>query len=715
MTNLVDQQLGNYRLTSLIGQGGFADVYLAEHLHLNTRAAIKVLQVRLGETSIEQFRIEARTIASLVHPHIVRVLDFGVEHGIPFLVMDYAPGGSLRQRYPKGTLLPATSIISYAQQIADALQYAHNQHFIHRDVKPENMLLVDSDTLLISDFGLVQVAHNSNSHTMQETAGTAAYIAPEQIQGKPRLASDQYALGAIVYEWLSGAPPFQGTAIEMYAQHLHANPPSLRARVPTIPEAVEQVVLTALAKDPHQRFASIKAFAMALEQAYQTAEGNRPPSGILPPFFLPAKSGAQDYQPLYLQSRPLSRPLASSPADEMSPVGQPSLHEDATYSGNLLPEQQAFPLEMSSVSSHLTQEARSASKLLPRGNAILPAYSSAITTARQSIRTLGVINVTAIFVTFVVLLGSVGWFFSFALPRLQSRPAPKVGVHKVVPGVKTMPTVPPPPPGITFTIAPAAVSWGPNRVDVFGRGSDGALYHNYWDGSWHTFESLGGNFLYGPAVSTWGPGRLDVFAVGMDSALYHTYWDGSWHGWGDRVGGVFTSTPAAVSWGPNRIDVFDRGTDNAIWHNYWDPSGWHAFDSLGGGFVSAPAVSSWGAGRLDVFGTGGDNALYHDYWDGTWHGWTDRLAGTFTSAPAAVSWGPNRIDVFCRGTDNAIWHTAWDGTWHPFESLGGAFSSGPASAAWAAGRLDVFSIGADNALYHNYWDGNWHGWNDRLA
>jgi len=649
MANLVDQQLGNYRLTHLIGQGGFADVYLAEHLHLGTRAAIKVLQVRLGETSVAQFRTEARTVAGLVHPHIVRILDFGVENSIPFLVMDYAPGGSLRQRYPKGTILATTSIISYTQQIAEALHYAHNQQLIHRDVKPENMLLADDNILLLSDFGLVQVAHNSSSRSVQETAGTAAYIAPEQIQGKPRLASDQYALGAIVYEWLSGTPPFQGSPIEVYGQHLHAAPPSLREKVPTIPEAVESVVMTALAKDPHRRFVSIKEFAIALEQAYWTEEGKQPPrSSTLTPLYLSAKSNdriASQDQQLYLQNQ-------------------------------------------------------------------LPMYHSAVTKMGQTVRSFGVMNVSLIVLTLIVLLGSVGWFFSFALPRLQSKPFAKVSpvVHSHTP--LTSPT---PPPGIVFTVAPATVSWGPNRIDVFGRGSDGAIYHNYWDGSWHTFESLGGNFLYGPAVSSWGAGRLDVFAVGADSAIYHNYWDGIWHGWADRLGGVFTSTPAAVSWGLNRIDVFARGTDNAIWHNYWDTDGWHAFDSLGGVFVSAPAVSSWGAGRLDVFGTGSDNALYHNYWDGAWHGWNDRLAGTFTSAPAAVSWGPNRLDVFVRGTENAIWHTAWDGAWHPLEALGGAFSTGPASAAWAAGRLDVFCIGADSALYHNYWDGNWHGWNDRLT
>src|SRR5450432_763101 len=150
MPNLVDQRLGNYRLINLIGQGGFADVYLGEHLHLGTRAAIKVLQMRVGSTGIEQFRTEARTIASLVHPHIVRVLDFGVQQDIPFLVMDYAPGGSVRQRYPEGSLVPIASVISYTKQIAAALQHAHDQHFIHRDVKPGNMLLLNENTLLLS-------------------------------------------------------------------------------------------------------------------------------------------------------------------------------------------------------------------------------------------------------------------------------------------------------------------------------------------------------------------------------------------------------------------------------------------------------------------------------------------------------------------------------------------------------------------------------------
>src|SRR5215469_12604361 len=118
MSDRVGQQLGNYRLVHLIGRGSFAEVYLGEHLHLNTQAAIKVLRAHLTSEGSEQLRTEARTMARLVHPHIVRVLEFGVEDGIPFLIMEYAPNGTLRQRHPKGTLMPLDAVVSYVKQVA---------------------------------------------------------------------------------------------------------------------------------------------------------------------------------------------------------------------------------------------------------------------------------------------------------------------------------------------------------------------------------------------------------------------------------------------------------------------------------------------------------------------------------------------------------------------------------------------------------------------
>src|SRR5436309_3006716 len=269
MADRVGQHFGNYRLVRLLGQGGYAEVYLGQHLRLNQQAAIKVLHAHLTETEAEHFQQEAQTISTLVHPSIIRVFDYDVQDGVPFLVMDYAPNGSLRRRYPKGSPVPLPQIVSCVKQVADALQFAHEQKFIHRDVKPENMLLGRREEVLLSDFGLAAVAHSSASLSVQEAPGSLPYMAPEQIEGYACAASDQYALGVVAYEWLCGSRPFEGSVTEVTVQHLRLPPPLLRERVSTISAEMEQVVLRALAKEPKERFASVQDFAVALEQAGQ--------------------------------------------------------------------------------------------------------------------------------------------------------------------------------------------------------------------------------------------------------------------------------------------------------------------------------------------------------------------------------------------------------------------------------------------------------------
>src|SRR5713101_4953108 len=275
MNDRVGQQLGNYRLVRLIGRGSFAEVYLGEHLHLNTQAAIKVLHAHLTSEGSEQLRAEARTLARLMHPHIVRVLDFDVEDGIPFLIMEYAPNGSLRQRHPKGTQVPLDTIVSYVKQVAEALHYIHQQKLIHRDVKPENMLFGPQNEVLLIEDGSIIIAQSTRSQQAQDAAGSVTYMAPEQLMGKPRPASDQYALAVVVYEWLSGEPPFSGSVQQIASRHLSTPPPSLRTKVLTIPPAIEHVVLKALAKDPQQRFANVQAFAMTLEEAFNAESPGR--------------------------------------------------------------------------------------------------------------------------------------------------------------------------------------------------------------------------------------------------------------------------------------------------------------------------------------------------------------------------------------------------------------------------------------------------------
>lgn len=277
----IGQQLGNYRILRLLGEGGFAQVFLAEHVYLDTQAAVKVLSMQLGNGEIEWFLREARTIARLIHPNIVRVLDFGVQDGLPFLVLDYAPNGTLRQSYPRGQQLPLSTIVSCINQAAEALQYAHEEKFVHRDVKPENMLLGRRNEVLLSDFGLALVAQSTRFQGMQELAGTVAYIAPEQIQGNARPASDQYALGIVAYEWLTGQSPFRGSLTEVLSQHLTTSPPPLRQTRPDLSPAIEQVVLRALEKDYARRFASVRAFAQALEEAARVSDLSAgPPASV---------------------------------------------------------------------------------------------------------------------------------------------------------------------------------------------------------------------------------------------------------------------------------------------------------------------------------------------------------------------------------------------------------------------------------------------------
>jgi|GEM_PF-1235461 WD40 repeat protein len=267
MQNPQDYQLSRYRLLQLIGQGAFSYVYLAEHIYLKMHVALKIMRVRLPEHERVNFLKEAEIIGQLVHPHIVPAYDCGVEGEVFYLAMAYAANGSMRKRYPKRSRLAPFEVAQYVHQAADALQYAHGQNIIHCDIKPENMLLGPEGELWLSDFGLSLELPSSHSLSLQEIAGTLYYMAPEQAQGKPRFASDQYSLAAVAYEWLCGRRPFEGSYTEVLTQLMLSPVPPPRTINATIAPAVEEVVLKALAKNPDERFASVQAFAQALDAA----------------------------------------------------------------------------------------------------------------------------------------------------------------------------------------------------------------------------------------------------------------------------------------------------------------------------------------------------------------------------------------------------------------------------------------------------------------
>jgi eukaryotic-like serine/threonine-protein kinase len=267
MFDWLGQQFGSYLLTDFLGQGGFANVYLGEHVRQGTQAAIKLPRSR-SQDKVERFVKEIRTLARLNHPHIVRVLEYGVEGDLPFLAMNYARKGSLQQIYREGMLFSLNTIVSYVKQIANGLQYIHDRRLVHRDVKLGNILLGPSNTVWLSDFGIaVNIPRLFFLGESQGGAGTVDYMSPEQLQGKPCPASDQYGLGVVTYELLTGDTPFHGNSREIAEQHLYATPPRLRSRFLEITPAVERIVRRALAKDHRLRFGSVREFAVALEQA----------------------------------------------------------------------------------------------------------------------------------------------------------------------------------------------------------------------------------------------------------------------------------------------------------------------------------------------------------------------------------------------------------------------------------------------------------------
>jgi serine/threonine protein kinase len=351
MADRVGQQLGNYQLVRLLGRGGQAEVYLGEHRYLHSFAALKVLHASLDDQHSAQFLSEAQTLARLVHPSIVRVLDYTVEQGTPVLIMDYSPAGTMRQRYPVGSCLPLATVVSAVSQVASALQYAHSNHVIHRDVKPENLLLGSRDEVLLSDFGLSILAPSPELLSTQAMSGTLPYMAPEQLQGHPGFASDQYSLAIVAYEWLTGRRPFTGTQWQLIQQQLSAAPPSLRELNPAVPQGVEAVVRRALAKDPRERYVSVHGFAQALLRASQQAQEapaedsqqTLPLPSLLPPLadssselLTPSSSSPLTVTPpTFTQATALTR-RAGVPSSQ----DQARTHQASSASPSLAPEQQ---------------------------------------------------------------------------------------------------------------------------------------------------------------------------------------------------------------------------------------------------------------------------------------------------------------------------------------------------------------------------------------
>ncbi|WP_052070237.1 hypothetical protein [Streptacidiphilus albus] len=276
-----------------------------------------------------------------------------------------------------------------------------------------------------------------------------------------------------------------------------------------------------------------------------------------------------------------------------------------------------------------------------------------------------------------------------------------------------------PPVGLASGSSPVTSSWGPDELEVFVRGADGAIWHDWYstNSGYGHWESLGGTFTSNPAAVSTGTNRIDLYGTGTDGKIWHESWNGSsWTGWQSPIGappvGIPSGASPAVSTGPNTVDIFVRGNDGALWHDWYNSSGGYgSWESLGGGIISDPTAVSWNSGRLDVFAVAPDNNIWHKYWTSSsgWGGWEDVIgappAGVASGSSPSVTSGANMLDIFVRGKDGAVWHdwynsSAGYGSW---QSLGGGLISNPAAVSWGPNHIDVFGFGTDSAVWHKFY------------
>lgn len=274
---LIGQKFGDYVIQNLLGKGGMARVYRALDPNLNRTAAIKVIDpgVAGDPEYARRFKREAQAVAKLNHPNIVSIFQFGETHGIYYMAMAFIDGSDLayviKQRLIDGTLLSYDAVLRVAGQIGAALDYAHTQGVIHRDVKPGNILVTAQGRAILTDFGLVR---DMAIPTLGEIFGSPSYISPEQAVNSAKAVpqSDLYSLGVTLYEMLAGRLPFEhNNPNELALMHIGSPPPHLRQFNPNIPPGIEAVIMKSIAKPVAQRYQTGTELFNALRQAVKTS------------------------------------------------------------------------------------------------------------------------------------------------------------------------------------------------------------------------------------------------------------------------------------------------------------------------------------------------------------------------------------------------------------------------------------------------------------
>lgn len=329
-SSLVGRKLGKYDIIELLGRGGMATVYKGRQSEIDRFVAVKVLPPHPGQDPqfIERFQLEARTIARLQHPHILPLYDYGMEDDILYLATAYVSGGSLEDRIKQGAM-PLGEVERLLRQIASALDYAHRQNVIHRDIKPGNILLDGEGHALLADFGIVKITGGDSRLTgTGGMVGTPAYMSPEQGTGVNITASvDIYALGAVVYEMITGEQPFQGdTPMQVVLKHINEPVPRLRDQRDDLPPALDRVLQRALAKLPQNRYKTAMEFAEDFSRAIKNTDAQ----AVLEEYAIPSPTPtARVPQIVKPDIQPTPTQPASTATDSQAGSTQPSVNATA--------------------------------------------------------------------------------------------------------------------------------------------------------------------------------------------------------------------------------------------------------------------------------------------------------------------------------------------------------------------------------------------------
>ncbi|WP_312469255.1 Stk1 family PASTA domain-containing Ser/Thr kinase [Neobacillus sp.] len=294
---------GRYKILEMIGGGGMANVYLAHDMILDRDVAVKMLRLDFAndEEFIRRFRREAQSATSLAHPNIVNIYDVGEENDLYYIVMEFVDGMTLKQYIQQKSPLRVEEAIGIMRQLTSAISHAHQNHIIHRDIKPHNILVDNEGNVKITDFGIAMALSATSITQTNSVLGSVHYLSPEQARGgMANRKSDVYSLGIVMFELLTGRLPFSGeSAVSIALKHLQSETPSLRRWNPNIPQSVENIVLKATAKDPFHRYNSVDEMEEDLRTALDIERMNEPK------FVIPIDIEATKAIPVITDDRPL--------------------------------------------------------------------------------------------------------------------------------------------------------------------------------------------------------------------------------------------------------------------------------------------------------------------------------------------------------------------------------------------------------------------------